>query len=207
LPAKICACTKKFVVLSRKRSVPFSNITFFSSGVSGLSFIYCYPSHSFGMLSFATKLKFGQKSHLTTAFLFIATALSANYLFPGIASATTTALFFILFHTIITDANIYSGAALSIYGHIPNWILIIAYTIPAAWIDISKKRSLAVKALVASVLWSVLFFGFANTYLSIDFRFSMQDFSQALVASIIGGVLAAIFFHSIERGLKRFRPR
>jgi len=139
------------------------------------------------------------------AFIFTVTALASNYLFPGVASATTTALFFILFHTIVADANIYGNAESRIYGHLPNWVLILSYTIPAAWIDISKKWSLYLRVVVASLLWSAIFFGFANEYLGADFRFPSFNFYQALIASAFGGIFAGMFFHEIEGNLKKLR--
>ena len=140
-----------------------------------------------------------------TAFIFVAIALSANYLFPGVAAATTTALFFILFHTIVADANIYGNVESRIYGHLPNWVLILSYAIPAAWIDISKRWPFFLRSTVASILWSTIFFWFANQYLVSDFHFSSFNFYQALLSSILGGALAGIFFHNIEGNLKRLR--
>jgi len=136
-----------------------------------------------------------------TAFIFVTIALSANYLFPGVATATTTALFFVLFHTIVADANIYDNAASGIYGHLPTWVLILSYAVPAAWIDMSKKWPIFLRTMVASILWSVLFFGFVNTYLGPDFEFSSFNFCQALLSSIGGGIFAGIFFHDVERNL------
>lgn len=141
-----------------------------------------------------------------TAFTFVSIALTANYIFPGIAAATTTAFFFILFHTVVADANLYGNAASKIYGHLPNWVLILSYAIPAIWIDISKKTPLFLRAIVASILWSVIFFWFANTYLGSDYAFSSTDFYKALTSSIFGGFLAGLFFHRIERNLKTLRP-
>ena len=138
------------------------------------------------------------------AFIFITISLTANYIFPGVAAATTTALFFIIFHTIVSDANI-GNIESRIYSHIPNWVLILSYAIPAAWIDISKKIPLLLRSVVASALWSILFFGFSNSYLDIDFQFSSFNFYQALIASILGGALAFTFFHTIERNLKKLR--
>ncbi|MDO8518123.1 MAG: hypothetical protein Q7S26_02430 [bacterium] len=140
-----------------------------------------------------------------TTFVFVVVALTASYLFPGVAAATTTALFFILFHTIVADANIYGNAESKIYGHLPNWVLILSYAIPAAWIDISKKLPIFLRTTVAAVLWSTLFFGFANEYLGLDFQFSSLNFYQALLSSIVGGVLAGIFFRTIEGNLKKLR--
>lgn len=140
-----------------------------------------------------------------TAFIFTTISLTANYLFPGIATATTTALFFIIFHTIVSDATMYGNTALKMYGHLPNWVLILSYAVPAAWIDISKRWPLFLRSIVASVLWSVIFFGFANKYVGLAFGFSPLNFYQALLASIIGGIIAGIFFHDIRGNLKRLR--
>ncbi|MFZ2522980.1 MAG: hypothetical protein WAW92_01180 [Minisyncoccia bacterium] len=140
-----------------------------------------------------------------TAFIFITISLTASYIFPGVAAATTTALFFIIFHTIVSDANIDSNTTLRIYGHLPNWVLILSYAIPAVWIDISKKIPLLLRTVIASTLWSVIFFGFANSYLGIDFQFSSFNFYQALISSILGGVLAFTFFHNFEGSLKKLQ--
>ena len=107
-----------------------------------------------------------------TAFLFVCIAMTASHIFPGVAAATTTLLFFTLFQTVMADATIYNNAALKIYGHLPNWVLILSCVIPATWIDLTKKQPPILRATVAAVLWSVVFFWFANRYLGVDFQFS-----------------------------------
>ena len=129
-----------------------------------------------------------------TAFLFTNAVLATVYLFPGIAAATIMALFFIIFHIIFADANINNPAA-RIYGHIPNWLLILSYIIPAIWIDLSKNRPIIMRATTAAALWSIIFFGLANIYLESDFAYSTINFYQALLSSLLAGTLSGILFH------------
>lgn len=136
------------------------------------------------------------------AFLFVSILLTTRFLFPGFAAATTTALFFVLFYAVMTDATFYGNRASSLYGHIPNWVLVLSYAFPAAWIDMRNKHPFILNALITSVIWSVLLFFFAQNYMGAEYAFSSSQFYQALASSIVGGFLAGYLFPIVERKLK-----
>lgn len=123
--------------------------------------------------------------------LFVLINLFATEFFPGLLTATLTILFFLIFYVVFSDANTHGVKA---YGYIPNWLLIFSYVVPALWIDMSKRHPIFVRAVVASLMWSLLFFGLANTYIGLNFQYTSVDFYQAVVSSILGGVVAAGLF-------------
>lgn len=120
----------------------------------------------------------------------VAVFFIARRLFPESGSATLTGAVFLLLQLIIWDANYYIPSEYS-FLHIPNWLLVLVYTVPAFLLDATDENNNLTRGTVAGFVLGIIFFGLGGHFIPSS-MFSYGDLWGGTLAAAIGGLLAGM---------------
>ncbi|MDP2647969.1 MAG: hypothetical protein Q8P35_01875 [Candidatus Yanofskybacteria bacterium] len=127
------------------------------------------------------------------SFIYAVGVLVANRRIPGFASSTIMAILLVLLTTFTVEGYSISSFDSIRYVNPPAWLITFALLMPAIVNDfMSKKFPFLLRGLVAGVVWGTILFGFSSIFLEPQFKYGADKIAQAVIASGVGGALAAL---------------
>jgi hypothetical protein len=127
----------------------------------------------------------------------IAIYFIAQRLFPDTGSATLTAAIFIIYQMLIFDSNYYIPVQYD-FLHIPDWLLILVYVVPAYLIDASGGVNKLTQGTFAGFVFGILFYGLGGLMIPSS-GFTYAQLWTGTLAAALGGMIAGLMYeHLIE---------
>lgn len=127
--------------------------------------------------------------------------LLARRLFPDIQSAGMVGLVFVALQLVIWDASYYIPNQYN-FLHIPDWLFLLTYLIPAYFIDYTDEMNNLTRGTLAGALIGILFFGLGGLMIP-DSMFTYAHLWTGALAAGIGGMLAGLAHeHTTPRNLE-----
>jgi hypothetical protein len=115
-------------------------------------------------------------------------------------SATSVAILFMLIAAMNFSEKVAANVNIQPHDHSPGWLMIFSCLLPAVVIDVLHKKPLWLRGGIVGLLHGGLLYGFSSMFFEPQFQYADGEMWTAIVASIIGGVIAA----SIPAYLSRF---
>jgi hypothetical protein len=127
------------------------------------------------------------------AFWFISMLMIAQRTLRSNVSASYVIVFFCVLLLTTYGKETSSQILILLHDRPPIWLLIFAYLTLAAILDLTKHRlSDLLRAPLAALIWAVMLFGTSTVFFEPLFQYGWMDISVAALASILGGILAAL---------------
>ena len=125
------------------------------------------------------------------AVILIGILLLAKRWISGVGAATSVIAFFLVLTSIGYGEQFAPGVEHIPHDHPPLWLSIFAVMAPAVYLDLVKKKTFMHGA-VAAFLWAGILYGFSSMFFEPQFMYTLADGAVAIVASLIGGLLAGL---------------
>ena len=106
-------------------------------------------------------------------------------------SAISVAGIFMLLAAMNFGEKIAPNVALQPHDHPPGWLMIFSCLLPAALIDVLNEKPLWLRGGIVGLFHGGLLYGFSSQFFEPQFQYAASEMWTAIVASIIGGMIAA----------------
>ena len=112
--------------------------------------------------------------------------------FPGIGSALSVIVMYLLVTAISFGEVFKPDIKIIPHDHPPSYVVIFAFVVAALMFDITKRWSRMVSGGLAGGVWALLLYGLSTYYFRSEFQYSRIETVQAVMASIVGGVVVGL---------------
>ncbi|MBX4211590.1 MAG: hypothetical protein KW806_02245 [Candidatus Yanofskybacteria bacterium] len=138
------------------------------------------------------------------AMVYVSGLLIANRKIPGAAASTVISMMLVVLYSLGIERV--SPVLSAGQGVIPPWILAFSFVIPAAANDLLHSVQFMARGFIIGFLWSGLLIGLSALFFEPQFQYSLEKIIQAVVASGIGGMVAALLLmlFQTERSLYHY---
>ena len=138
------------------------------------------------------------------AFVFAMIVLMARQWMPGLAGATLVIASYILLSTMGFEGKTAPRVIAPPHEHPPVWLMTFSLLLPALVIDLIKQLPLWLSGTLLGLLWGGILYGFSSSFYQPEFQYTVKEFYQAGISSLVGGISAGITASLLSR--KRGRP-
>lgn len=125
-------------------------------------------------------------------------------LFPGIGSAFSVAVFYLIVSSITFGEIIKPGVKIIPHDHPPSYVIVFAFLAAALIIDLTRRLPNMLRGALAAGVWAAIFYGLATYYFRPEFQYSNIETGQAIIASLVGGAVVSLLVDRIFLPNKKF---
>jgi hypothetical protein len=87
--------------------------------------------------------------------------------------------------------------------HIPPWVFIYSFIVPALFLEIAYRWNAIAKGAVAGLLGGAIFYFAARFFIDMQYFYGIREIAIALFSSTVGGFLAGLFAQKFYPAHKR----
>ncbi len=128
------------------------------------------------------------------AAIIVGVYLLADKWLPGIGKCTHFCVFFLLISAISFGEQISPDVIISPHNHPPSWLTIVAFLLPAIFLDVTTSKSPLLRGGGVALLWSGTLYGFSSLFFMPEFRYTSQEMLIGISMSLIGGLVVGFLF-------------
>lgn len=118
--------------------------------------------------------------------------LAARAWIPGIGSATTTAMFYVVLVAMNLGERLAPGVSVPPHDHAPPWLIVFSILVPALSVDLLPRLDNWMRGAIAGFLWSVTLYGMAWAFFEPQFQYSFAEGLTGVAAAVAGGFFAGL---------------